>query len=472
MMNLRKYFGDKSFYRRVLTVSLPIVVGNAITYLVSLLDNVMVSALGTEALAGVSITNEFVFIFQLIVFGAVSAAGIFCAQFHGSGDKDGVVYTMRFKVIANLFCSLVFVGVLWIFGDALIASFLHDSENAGNLALTAEFAREYMRVNMPGFVFFALSQAYASTMRETGETFVPMVSSIASVLTNFCGNAVLIFGLFGAPTLGVKGAAIATVLSQLVNFSILAIYSHTHREKCYYANNCYKSARIPLSILSKIVVKGVPIMLNEFFWSLAITMRNQSYSTRGLDAVAARTISANVINLMSVVYKAVGTSISILVGGQLGEGKLEEARDTARKMCMLDILIGFGIGIPMIALSPIVPALYGATAGVSEIATFMLIVSGISMPFICYSHATYYTLRTGGRVLITVLLDAGWMWAVVVSTTWTLASFTSISIYSLYIFGTLAEALKVVFCSVLLRKVNWAQRLVGMDTKDKAEITA
>jgi Na+-driven multidrug efflux pump len=126
----------------------------------------------------------------------------------------------------------------------------------------------------------------------------------------------------------------------------------------------------------------------------------------------------------------------------------------------------------MIALSAIVPALYGATAGVCEIATFMLIVSGISMPFICYSHATYYTLRTGGRVLITVLLDAGWMWAVVVSTTWTLASFTSISIDSLYVFGTLAEALKVVFCSVLLRKVNWAQRLVGKDSKDKAEITA
>ena len=473
-MKLRKCFGDKTFYRRVLKVALPIVVGNAISHLVSLLDNIMVSSLGTEALAGVSITNEFIFIFQLIIFGTVSAAGIFGAQFHGSGDKDGVVYTTRFKLIATVLCAFAFIGVLWLFGDTLIASFLHENENAGDLALTAEYAREYMRVNMLGFVFFALAQTYASTMRETGETLIPMVSSITSVITNFFGNAVLIYGLCGAPTLGIRGAAIATVLSHFINLLILAIYSHAHSEKCYYANKCYQSIRIPLPLLRQIIIKGVPIMLNEFLWSLAITMRNQSYSTRGLDTVAARTIAANVINLMSVVYKAVGVSISILVGGLLGEGKLEQARDSARRMCMLDILVGLGIGIPMMALSPIVPTLYGATAGVSKIATFMLIVSGLSMPFVCYSHAAYYTMRTGGRVLITVLLDSGWMWAVVVPTAVLLSRFTSVSIFTLYILATLAEALKAVLCAALLRRVNWAQRLVGeaiKDEKDKAEIS-
>ena len=468
-MRLRNYIGDKAFYRRVFAVSVPMMVANAITNFVGLLDNVMIGTLGTEALAGVSIVNQFIFIFQLVVFGAVSAASIFTSQFHGSGDKEGVVQTFRFKAYINIVCTGICIAIFLLFGDALIDLFLHEGQDTGNIALAKQYAKEYLLVMVIGLLPFALTQVYGSTMRETGEVLVPMYSSIAAVVTNCIGNAVLIFGLLGAPALGAKGAAIATVLSRFVELAIVAIYAHLKNGKCYYANQSLRSFRIPLPLFRQIFAKGIPIMLNEFFWSLAITMRNQSFSTRGLDVVAAQTINTTIWNLMSVIYMAVGCSIAIIVGNLLGAGKIEEAEDAAVKMRGFCVAVGAVIGAIMGALSSVFPLFFDASESVASIATFMLIVSGVGMPFAAYCHAAYYTLRTGGKVLITVLFDAVWMWAVVVPLSMILSNFTSMSIHPLFAICMLVDVFKMLLGVLLLNKVKWANQLVGTEsTREKA----
>ncbi|MBO5897376.1 MAG: MATE family efflux transporter, partial [Clostridia bacterium] len=206
---IKSYVGDLAFYRTVLAVAIPMMVQNGITNLVNLLDNVMVGRLSTEAMSGVSIVNQFVFIFNLLIFGAVSAAGIFTAQFHGSRDVDGERYTFRFKFLINLLASALGIAVFAAFDDALIQWFLQMENQAGELdpVLTLAHGKEYLWIMLLGLVPYAISQAYASNMRETGHTVVPMVASTCAVATNFVLNAVLIFGLLGAPALGVQGAA-------------------------------------------------------------------------------------------------------------------------------------------------------------------------------------------------------------------------------------------------------------------------
>lgn len=468
---LSRYVGNRQFYRTVLAVSVPMIIQNGITNMVNLLDNVMVGSVSTAAMSGVSIVNQFVFIFNLLVFGAVSAAGIFTAQYHGLEDVDGERHTFRFKILINLLAGILGVAVFAFFDDQLIRLFLQMEGDSVELspAEALAFGKQYLWPMLLGLIPYAISQAYASTMRETGETFVPMVASSVAVATNFVLNAVLIFGLLGFPALGVVGAAIATVTARFVELAILVIWGHTHREKCPYLAGAYRSLYIPSDLFGKIAVKGLPLMANEVFWAISITIRNQSYSTCGLEVVAAQNIAITIINLFSVVYLSLGSAIAIVVGNQLGAGEIERARDTDRKMIAFSVTSAAGIGLLLISLASVFPLLYKAPDHVRSLATYMIVVTGCALPFFSYAHAAYFTLRSGGRVGITLLFDSVYMWTIVVPTVMLLAHFTDISIYALYVAGTLAEMLKCIFGFVFLRKINWARSLVGNGTSEKKE---
>ena len=459
---LSRYIGDKAFYRTVLGIAIPMIIQNGITNLVNLLDNAMVGQVSTTAFSGVSIVNQFIFIFNLLIFGAVSAAGIFTAQFHGSNDVEGERHTFRFKILVNLFAGILGVAIFILFDDELIKLFLQ--MESGSVDLSPEealfYGKQYLWPMLVGLIPYALSQAYASTMRETGKTVVPMAASLAAVVTNFVLNGILIFGLFGAPALGVLGAAIATVVARFVELFTLVIWGHTHREECPYLVGAYRSVYIPRDLFGKIAVKGLPLMVNEFFWATAVTIRNQSYSTCGLEVVAAQNIAITIINLFSVVYLSLGSAIAIVVGNQLGAGEIEKARDTDRKMIAFSVTCAAVIGLFMCCLAPVFPLMYKAPDSVRGLATFMLVVNGCSMPFFSFAHAAYFTLRSGGRVGITFLFDSVYMWSIVVPTVVVLANFTDISIYWLFIAGTVVEILKCVLGAICLKKVNWARQLV------------
>ena len=459
-MNLKSLIGTRSFYKRILALSIPVMIQNGITNLVNLLDNVMVGSLGTEALSAVSIVNQFVFIFNLVIFGATSAAGIFTAQYHGSGDEEGVRSTVRFKGIINVLASILCIALFLIFDDQLINLFLFDGSAEGDLTLTLSLAKDYLKIAVVGFVPFGLANVYLSTLRETGDTVRPVYASAVAVATNCVGNALLIFGLLGLPALGVKGAAIATVLSRFVEFFILAIYSHTHTDKCYFAKRLWHTLKIPTSLFGRILIKGLPLMLNEFFWSLAVTMRNQAYATRGLDVVAAQTVAVTVHNLVSVIWMSIGFSIAFIVGNLLGAGKVEEARDTGKKMMALSVVVGVALGGFMAALSPVFPLLFGVEGVVYSLSEFMLIVFGVCTPVMAFCHASYFTLRTGGKIFITVLLDAGFMWAIAVPVAYCLSRFTSMPIEPLFILSQACEGIKCILAFILVSKVDWASCLV------------
>ena len=460
-MFIKKYVGDRAFYRTALGVAVPMMIQNGVTNLVNLLDNVMVGALSTEAMSGVSIVNQFIFIFNLLIFGTTSAAGIFTAQYHGLGDVRGEKHTFRFKFLINLVAGLLGVAAFAVFDEQLIRLFLHVGNAKGDLELTLTFGQQYLFVMLLGLIPYAISQAYASTMRETGQTIVPMIASVCAVATNFVLNAILIFGLLGAPALGVVGAAIATVISRFVELGLLVIWGHTHLERCPYLAGAFHPFSIPRSLFSRIIIKGLPLMANEFFWAIAMTMRNQSYSTRGLEVVAAQNIASTVINLFSVIYMALNSAIAIVVGNQLGAGEIERGRDSARKMRAFSVACAVVMGIFLISISSLFPRFYaGAGQEARALATYMIRISAMATPFFAYAHSSYFTLRSGGKVAITLLFDSVYMWTIVLPVVVSLSRLTPIGIHWLYVAGTLAEVLKCIFGFILLKKVNWAEQLV------------
>ena len=258
---MHKYIGDRAFYGRVLKVMIPIVIQQGITNFVGLLDNIMVGQVGTEQMSGVAITNQLLFIFQLCIFGSLSGAGIFCAQYFGKGDQEKVKSVFRYKVLTTGAITLLAMAIFWFFREPLIRLFLTDT-GTGDLEATLGYGKTYLEIMMVGLIPFAIVQMYSSTMRETGETAIPMKASTLAVLVNMCFNYVLIFGKLGAPRLGVAGAAVATVISRFAELAFILIYAKVKRERFSYLTGVYKTLRVPMELTKEITIKGMPLMLS------------------------------------------------------------------------------------------------------------------------------------------------------------------------------------------------------------------
>ena len=457
---INRYIGDKAFYRRVFGVAVPIIIQNGITNFVSMLDNIMVGQVGTISMSGVSIVNQLIFVFNLCIFGASSGAGIFTAQFHGSNDQEGVRHTFRFKFLICAVISLV-GSVLFLAMDApLIRLYLTGDGDPATAAAILSEGRKYLFVMVWGFAPFALTQAYASTLKETGNTLVPMVAGITATLVNLVGNYVLIFGHFGAPAMGVEGAALATVISRFVEFAIVAAWTHGHKQNNPYIVGAYRSFRLPGQLLRSIVVKGMPLLINEFLWASGMAILNQCYSTCGLDVVPAQNISSTLFQLSSVVFLSMGNAVGIIMGQMLGAGnRTEVIRDTNRKLLTISVLSGVVFGALMASISGLFPLMYNTTDAVRHLATVLICINALMMPFNSYTNATYFTLRSGGQTLVTFLFDSCFVCVVCVPVAFCLSRFTDLGIIPLFFICQSTDFLKCALGAYMLKQGKWIQNL-------------
>lgn len=458
---IKTFIGDKEFYRKTLLIVVPIIIQNAIINFVNLLDNIMVGQIGTDQMNGVSIVNQLMFVFNLCVFGAVSGAGIFTTQYFGKGDTEGVRNTFRAKILLLLIVLVASMSIFIFGGDMLIMQFLHETDGIGNASATLAAGHSYLEIMLIGIPVFAMAQCYSNTLRDTGETVIPMIGAVISVAINLIFNYILIFGHFGAPALGVDGAAIATVMSRFVELFVVAIWTHMHPDKNPFIVGAYKTLAIPGNLLKQIIYKGAPLALNEAMWALGITMLNQCYSLRGLAVVAALNITATIANLFNVFFISLGDAISIIVGQLLGANKMDEARDTDTKLIALGIMSCLFIGSIMAVLRNAFPAIYNTEAEVKSLAAILIMVQAIMMPFNSIMHSSYFTIRTGGQTFITFLFDSCFVWALSVPTAFVLTHYTSLNIIAVYCSVCAVDLIKVIIGLTLVKKGVWLRNIVN-----------
>lgn len=459
-MGIRSLVGDRAFYRRLFTVMLPILVQNIITNFVNLLDNVMVGQVGTEPMSGVAIVNQLLFVFNLCIFGGLAGAGIFTAQFYGKKDNQGIAESIRGKIYIAAGVLAIALFILIAYGEELIMQFIHEGEEGLDMAATLEYGKDYLKVMLLQVFPFAVMQIYSSTLRETGETVLPMKAGIVAVLVNLTGNYILIFGKLGAPELGVVGAAIATVISRYAECLIVVIWTHTHKQRCPYIREVYRSPRIPAELVRKIVFMGLPLLVNELLWSGGMTMLNQCYSVRGLEVVSAMNISTTVSNLFFCAFFAMGNTVAIMVGQLLGAGKLEQAVEEDRKLIAFAVVLCAAVGVVMAALAPAIPQIYNTTSTVKRLAESLLLVVSVTMPVHGFNNACFFTLRSGGKTLITFLFDSVYLWVLCVPLAFILSRFTAVPILPLFIAVQLPDLVKAAMGYVMVKKRMWVKNLV------------
>ncbi len=460
-MKKSKFFGDAAFYRRALLVAVPIMIQNGITNFVSLLDNIMVGAVGTVEMTGVSIANTILFVFNLTVFGGVSGAGIFLAQFYGKKDDEGMRYCARYKMYLGVFLSVLGVLVLTLFGEPLVMLYLKGEGTLASIEASFAVGVRYIRIMLIGIPAFVITQCYSSTLRETGRAIPPMLAGIAAVAVNLIFNYILIFGKLGAPRLGAEGAAIATVLSRYVEVAIVAIYSHSKRSGMTFLRGLFSSFRIPVRLFRDITVKGMPLLLNEMCWAGGVALLNQSYSMRGYDVVSAINISSTLTNVTNVIFLANGIAIGIIVGQILGSGRREEAIDTDRKLIVFSVLTSLVSVLVLVALSGLFPMIYETSDAVRTLAGRFILISACICPFAAFANATYFTLRCGGKTLVTILFDSVYALAVVGTTAYCLSRFTALPIIPLYAICQGLETVKCIVGFILVKSGIWANNMVN-----------
>ena len=457
---MTKAKNERSYIRMLLAIAIPMMVQNGISNFVNLLDNLMIGKVGTNALSGVAIANQLMFVFFLGIFGATAGAGIFTAQYKGNGDNEGIRYTFRFKIVFNTLLAAVCTCVLLMLAPTLINLFLLGEGDPADAAETLKIGISYMRIILISLVPVGLTQAYAGTLRDLGSTKVPMYASICAILVNLVGNWLLIYGKLGLPALGADGAAIATVISRFVELAILIIYTGRHSKMFPFIKGAFKNFKVPVDLVGKFILKSLPLMLNETLWSLGMTVINQSYSYRSLDAVAAMNIQSTIWNVMGVSFLAMGEAVGIMMGHILGSGELDTARQKADKMRWFTVACGVFFAAIMAAISPFFPLLYNTSDEIRSLASGFILIAACAMPFVAYTHASYFIIRSGGNTLITVLFDSIYTWAIAVSAAFFMSRYTDLSVTWMLAVVNGLEVIKCFIAFLFVRSGMWVKNLV------------
>ncbi|MCR2049694.1 MATE family efflux transporter [Acetatifactor muris] len=457
----KKFIGDKAFYKMVLAVAVPIMIQNGITNFVGLLDNIMVGQVGTEQMSGVAIVNQLLMVYYLCIFGGLAGAGIFTAQYFGQKDDEGIRHTFRYKFWMALILTTGAVLLLLTSGNNLIQMYLNGNNDGGDLAAALHYGKNYLQVMLLGLPAFMMLQIYVSTLRECGETVVPMKAGIAAVTVNLCLNYLLIYGKLGLPALGVVGAAVATVISRYVEAAVVILWTHGHKEKNSYITGIYRTLKVPGYLVGKFFIKGAPLLVNETLWSSGMAMLTQCYSVRGLSVIAGLNIANTINNMFNVVFIALGDAVAIIIGQLLGAGKMEEARDTDNKIIAFSVTCCIGVAILMVFIAPLFPQLYKTTDEVRAVAVQFILAQAVFMPQAAFMHATYFTLRSGGKTIVTFLFDSVFVWCVSVPVAFCLSRMTALPVIAIFAMVQIADWVKCIIGFVLVKKGVWLQNIVA-----------
>ena len=455
-----KWSENNNIYKQALILAIPMMIQNGITNAVGLVDNLMVGTLGTESITAVSIAVQLIFVYNLAVFGAISGPGIYCAQYYGQKNKEGFWNVFRLKFWICFIVLVVGLLIYHFWGIDLINLYLRGNDSGIDKSITLNLSFDYLKIMLWTLLPFAVTQIYASSLRETGESIKPMIAGISSVFVDVVFNYLLIFGKFGFPCLGVEGAAIATVVARVTEMLFIIIWVYSAKVKIKYITGALREITIPIKNMMVVIKKSVPIFLNEFLWAAGFVSTFQCYSLKGLDVVASMNIASTLQNLVIVVIISMGCSVGILIGQQLGASKFDEAKENSLRLTRFTGALGLVVSLMVISISGIFPTFFETTDSIRTMGRNFIIINAIFLPMHGILNSLYFTLRSGGKTFITFLFDSVFSWIFIVPTAFILCKYVDLPILAIFVFVNGLEIIKIIIGYALIKKGVWISNLV------------
>ncbi len=458
---MSKFIGDKKFYRTLLIIVVPIILQQFITQFVSLVDNLMIGSVGNSEMTGVSLANQLLFVFNLAIFGSLSGVSIFASQYYGANDKKGYHQAFKFKWVSTTIIVILSTLLFLLFNEQLLSFFINSKDGEfSDPTIVLNSGKQYLLIMIVGNIPFYIKEIYATSLREQKETFVPMLCGIIAIVVNLVFNTLLIFGYLGFPKLGVVGAAIATVLSRFVEMIIIVIYAHIKSDKFILFKGIYKGESLKISYVKKFIPKTLLLVMNETLWAAGLTLMLSCYSLRGLDIVSAFNIGNTISNVFITIGTSLGNATAIILGAMLGAREAEKAKSSSYKIMAFAFFISIFFSLIQIGSAFVIPNIYDTSEEIKLMARNLIIISAILMPFNSINTVCYFTLRAGGKMLITIFFDSFFVMVIRVPLAFVLSKYTGLSIYSVYALVTGVDLVKIFIGYYLINKGIWI-RFIG-----------
>lgn len=450
-----RYLGTKDFYGRAIRIAVPVMAQLLIQNLVSLVDNFMVAGLGDIKMGGVNVANQINFIFLVLMNTLCASGGIYMSQYKGAGDKEGMKQALRFKVIVAGLFGIAYSVLGFLAPRGLFAQMVHSNTDA---AAILDQAQMYSRSLAMAWFFMVFAQALASSLREIEMVKAPLVISSIATLINTFFNWVLIYGNLGAPRLEVAGAGYATVIAR--GAELLMFLGYCVYKRPPFMFNPLRLFKIDFNLFRSIFGKSLMILYSEMFWAFSETISNALYNTRGgAEIVSGMAAGFAVANLFFICFSGIFTSTGVIMGQELGAGKLEECRKY--KNWVLTGSTIFGIGFMLVGLfsTVLVPVVFGnLTPEARKIAVQLIACCAVYLPLWAYINAQFAISRTGGDTTMGVICDSVSN-VLFIGGMFLLTFLTNFGPILMYAIVKLSDVAKAVIAYFWLKKERWLVNL-------------
>ena len=452
-----KRLGPLSFYREALNIAIPVMLQQLIMSMVSLIDNFMVAGLGDTSMAAVNVGNQILFIFFVLTNAVCWAGGIYLAQFRGASDSEGMKNAYRFKAIFSLLLAALFFILFWVFPGKLLSLMTMGNASQEEISNTGT---AYLHLISFTLVSMAISNSIGSSFREIGQPRVPLIISAIATLINTAGNWILIYGNLGAPRLEVKGAAIATIAARTFEVAVFIIYAN--RKKIDFYSPVRKLFAIKWAMVKKILSKSIMMMISESSWAASETVMAALYNGRGgAETVAGMAAGWTIANLFFILFGGIWTTTSVLVGGSLGAGKLDEARQRAAWIKTGAVIAGAVIAVIGALLSSLlVPVVFtNLTAEAQKISLGLVLVIIALLPLWSALNTQFAVCRAGGDTLMGIYADALINLGILIPGAFLLARLTSVGPVAMVAILKSLDIVKYFVAEYFYKTERWVRNL-------------
>jgi putative MATE family efflux protein len=449
--------GPLTFYREALSIALPVMLQQFIMSMVSLIDNFMVAGLGDSSMASVNVANQINFVYIVLVNTVCGAGGIYLAQFKGAGDQAGMRHAYRFKVIFALAASVVFFILCWTIPELMIA--VMTPGNNAQAEIVAQ-GSEYLRFTACTLVPIAISSAIGSSFREIGLPKIPLMISACATVINTIGNWLLIYGNMGAPRLGIVGAALATILARLCELSFFIIYVHKRQSPFFVG--FMSLFRIDKKLIKEIFVKSLMMFASELSWISSETVVTALLNGRGgAETVAGMAAGFTIANIFFLVFSGVWTASTVIIGGSLGAGKLEEARSRGEWIQSGAVITGIVVALLGVAASvALVPVVFSNLSdSARRISLGIVFVILVYLPLWALLNALFAISRAGGDTAMGMWADVSVNTILFLPGAFILAFTTSLGPVALYAILKISDIAKYLVARHFFNKERWIRNL-------------
>lgn len=445
------------FIKRLLIISIPIILQNLFVNLASLLDTMMVGNLegvSEVSLSGVYIANQIIFVINLGVFGSVEGAGVFFSQFLGKKDNAHLSNTFAFKLMSSFVVTLISTILVYAFGRQL-ASIFSSNEAAIDIAV------QYLKIVGVSIIPFGVTISCTTSLRESHNTISPMVVTLCGILVNLLLNYILIFGNWGAPRLEAVGAAIGTICNRF--FEFIAIIIVLIIKKKEFTKNLLSSFNMDRELLKNLIVKSIPLLANELLWSLGQTGLVYVFTQKSEMATTVLPIVTTIFNLIFVVCLGMGNGISIVIGNIIGSNDSKEAQNKAYVSLVFSFIISVVLGTILYVSAPAIVGLYSEISQETiDMAVTLLKFDSLYLVITTIDTILFFLLRAGGRTFIVFLFDSAFGWIISIPVAFLFLKFIpSLSFEELFIYVYLFDLLKMVIGGILIVSKVWNRNIIN-----------